>query len=261
MIILTALAAEAEVLVGRRKNSHKGNMSVLRRQVCRNSTISVIQCGVGRDTLFAAARSRLTKNAIVGNIGVSGGLAPELAPGTVILGDRILTAEKNNTIYQDSYTPNSRLLEILESVLRENRLPYRRGALLCTQQPLDSITDKSAAYLETGALAVDMESAGAAEAAGQALSPFFCIRVICDSAERKLERQLLAGVDSRGDNRPIRLIVPLFKRPSLLIPLLHMARDFTLALAGMKQVWKVIQKPLVDYAGDGLSARSSDGDH
>lgn len=260
LIILTALAAEAETLIGRKKNPYKDNTLVLEQHTPENSIISVIQCGIGRDTLLAVAAPQLKDSSIVGNIGVSGGLAPDLAPGTVILGDRILTDEKNNTTYQDAYIPNAQLLDILELLLRKNGLPYRRGALLCTKQPLDTIEKKATAYLKTGALAVDMESAGAAEAARQKASSFFCIRIICDPAGRKVEKDLLAGVDSQGNSRPMRLISPLIRRPWLLAPLLIMARDFTLALAGMRQVWNVIQKPLVDFACSHSTTRASDGD-
>ncbi len=255
VIILTALAAEAKALAGRKKNTPKGDRLGTGRQDCLADEASIIKCGVGRDKMLAVAAPQLEKNAIVGNIGVSGGLAPELVPGTVILGDRIITAENYNTTYQDSYIPDSRLLEILELVLREYGLSYRRGPLLCTPQPLGQIAAKAAAYKETGALAVDMESAGAAEAARQARSPFFCIRVICDPAERKLERQLLAGVDDHGNNRPRRLLVPLLRRPLLVIPLLRMARDFSLALAGMKLVWTVTQGPLCRLCREQFIAR------
>ena len=102
--------------------------------------------------------------------------------------------------------------------------------------------------------------AAAHEAARQAALSFFCIRIICDPAGRKVEKDLLAGVDSRGNSRPMRLINPLIRRPWLLAPLLIMARDFTLALAGMRRVWNVVQKPLADFAGSNSTTRASDGD-
>ncbi len=247
LVILTALAAEAKTLIT--------------QHASKNSVASVIQCGIGRDALLGEAVLRLNdKTSIIGNIGVSGGLAPDLVPGTVILGDRILTGENNNTTYRDIYIPNRELLEILESALRKNNLPYKRGSLLCSKRPLDSVESKAVAYLKTGALAVDMESAGAAEAAKRVGLPFFCIRIICDPAGRKIEKALLAGLDNRGNSRPMRLIKPLVRHPWLLVPLLTMARDFTLALAGMRRVWNTIQRPLADYAVKGSSTRPSDGD-
>ena len=108
LIILTALAAEAETLI-RRKNNNEDTA----QHACLNSTTSVIQCGIGRDTLLGVAVPQLKNSSIVGNIGVSGGLAPDLVQGTVILGERILTGDNNNTTYQDIYIPNMQLLEIL----------------------------------------------------------------------------------------------------------------------------------------------------
>lgn len=260
LIILTALAAEAKTLIGRKKNSDNTNMFSLEQRVPENSTISVVQCGIGCDALLAVAASQLKDSSIVGSIGVSGGLAPDLIPGTVILGDRIVIDQKNNTTFQETYLPNAKLLDALELVLRKSGLPYRRGTLLCTKQPLDTVEKKATAYLKTGALAVDMESAGAAEASRQKGASFFCIRIICDPAGRKIEKDLLAGVDSQGNNSPLQLIRPLIRRPWLLAPLLIMARDFTLALAGMRRVWNVVQKPLVDFACSHSTARAPDRD-
>ena len=262
LIILTALAAEAKALTGRNKNTNTDNMPVpgLGQHISENNTTSVIQCGIGCDTMLGAAASRLKDSSIVGNIGVSGGLAPDLVPGMVILGDRILTGEKNSTTYQDTYIPSAQLLDIVERVLKKNGLPYRRGTILCKEQPLDNMEKKAFAYLETGALAVDMESAGAAEAARRKVLPFFCIRIICDPAGRKVEKDLFAGVDSQGNSRPMRLINPLIRHPGLLVPLLIMARDFTLALANMRRVWNVVQKPLADFACSNSTTRAADSD-
>ncbi|NOQ47329.1 MAG: hypothetical protein GQ559_11795 [Desulfobulbaceae bacterium] len=260
LTILTALAGEAKTLVERKKNKKKDTTFVSRRHTSESGTTVIIQCGIGRDTLLRVAAPQLKNTSIVGNIGVSGGLAPDLVPGTVILGDQIVTSGNHHTTYQAIYTPSAQLLDILESTLKKNALPYRRGPLLCTPQPLDSPEKKAAAYLKTGALAVDMESAGAAEAARQAALPFFCIRVVCDPAGRRVEKKLLAGVDNRGNSRPMQLINPLIRRPWLLAHLFIMARDFYRALAGMRRVWNVAQKPLVDFADSNSTARASYSD-
>ena len=259
LTILTALAAEAQTLIGHKKNKKKQNMFSPGQHFSENSATEIIQCGIGRDALLRVAAPQLKNSSIIGNIGVSGGLASDLKPGTVILGNRILNNENHDTSYQDVYTPSTRLLAFLESILKKNNVPYKSGPLLCTLQPVDSPDDKSAAYLKTGALAVDMESVGAAEAARQAGLPFFCIRVVCDPAGRRLEKKLFAGVDSRGNSRPMRLLNPLIRRPWLLTYLFMMAQDFSQALTGMRQVWNVVQKPLADLAVSNSAARSFDG--
>ncbi len=259
LTILTALAAEAETLVGHKRNKKIYNMFIPGPHSSENSATEIIQCGIGRDALLRIAAPQLKNSTIIGNIGVSGGLAPDLKPGTVILGDRILNNEKHHAVYQDVYTPSAQLLAFLESILKKNDVPYRRGTLLCAPQPVDSPENKAAAYLKTGALAVDMESMGAAEAARQAGLPFFCIRVVCDPAGRRLEKKLFTGVDSRGNSQPMRLINPLIRRPWLLAYLFMMARDFSLALAAMRTVWNVVQKPLADLAAGNSAARTSHG--
>lgn len=260
LTILTALAAEAETLAGRKKQKKEENSFVLGQHTSRSGTTAIIQCGIGRDRLLRFAVSQLKNTSVVGNIGVSGGLAPDLTPGTVILGDRILTRVHHHTGYQAIYTPSPQLLDTLESTLRENAFPYRRGSLLCASQPIESTENKAAAYLKTGALAVDMESAGAAEAARQAVLPFFCIRVVCDPASRRLEKKLFSGVDKEGNNQPMQLLKPLIREPWLLAQLFIMARDFSQGLAGMRRVWNVARTPLVNFANGDSTARAPQGD-
>ncbi len=245
LTILTALAAEAEILAGRKKFKKEANVFILEQHSSKSGTTAIIQCGIGRDRLLRVAVPQLGNSSVVGNIGVSGGLASDLTPGTVILGDPILTSAHQHTGYRASYTPNAQLLNILEASLKENAFPYRRGPILCSPQPIESPENKAAAHLKTGALAVDMESAGAAEAARQAGLPFFCIRVVCDPAGRRVEKKLFVGVDKEGNNQPMQLIRPLIREPWLVAHLFMMARDFTQALASMQRVWNIACKPLV----------------
>jgi adenosylhomocysteine nucleosidase len=251
LTMLTALAAEAEALTRHTKTTRKENRIVPGGHAGGGAT-AIIQCGLGRDAVLRKGASQLNQTLLVGNIGVSGGLAPDTEPGTIIIGERILTSGDGpeSSTYRDIYTADQQIIALLEATLQENDLPCRRGALLCVQQPITRPEDKAAAYLETGALAVDMESAGAAEAARLAGIPFFSIRVICDPARRKIAEKLFVGVDSRGNNRPARLIKPLIRRPWLLAQLLMMARDFSCALSSIERVWNVVEQPLLDLAAD-----------
>jgi adenosylhomocysteine nucleosidase len=145
------------------------------------------------------------------------------------------------------------LVDALEKVLQENMIPFRRGSLLCTNDPITLPEAKAAAWQQSGALAVDLESAGAAEAAARAGLPFFVFRVVCDPAGRRLVRELFAGVDSQGNSCPAHLLKPLARRPWLLVSLCRMARDFSVALASMERVWRVIRQPLVEQASSRIS--------
>ncbi len=239
LTILTALAAERKILASRPAGD-----------------ISIVQCGMGCESAYKKA-SGLVGQTILGSIGVSGAMALGLAPGTVILADNICTQCLQPAYLQRSYRLNVALVDMLEAVLNEQGIGYRRGMVLCVDEPLLTPVDKAKAHGRTGALAVDMESAAVAEAALQKGTPFFCLRVICDPAWRGLEQALLAGIDNRGNSRPFHLVAAVCRRPRLVGSLVRMAGDFSRAAAGMARAWEVIRQPLLDFVES--AARSSDG--
>jgi adenosylhomocysteine nucleosidase len=235
LTILTALGAERKILAGKGSAERK--------------EIEIIQCGLGCPAVLKAA-AQIKASTIIGNIGVSGGLSPDFVPGTVILADTIINRCTQPASLHAMYRPDADILGLLESTMKGQGIECRRGSLLCASQPLLSAQDKAAAYLKTGAIAVDMESAAAAEAARRFGVPFFCLRVVSDPADRTLHRQLLAGVDARGNSRPLRLLGVLCRHPSLVKGLFTMAGDFSRAASGIRQAWNVIRRPLIDLAAE-----------
>jgi len=234
LTILTALGAERKILEA--------------TGAAEKSNIEIVQCGMGCPAVFNAV-SRIEAPTMIGSIGVSGGLAPALAPGTVILGDTIMNSCRRPSSLKDVYRPDAEIIEFLESTMSGQGIDYQRGSLLCASQPLLSAQEKAAAYLKTGALAVDMESAAAAEAARHFGVPIFCLRVVCDPAYRALDEQLLIGVDGQGNSRLLRLLGVICRHPRLVGRLFTMAGDFSRATSAIGQVWKAIRRPLVDFAG------------
>lgn len=254
LLILTALAAEAKTLkidATRPTRYQSGTLSVNDPAL---PLAQILQCGIGRERVMEFALPYIKQAAIVGSIGVSGGLAPGLLPGTVILAESIIENNSRHVSGLQSSTTAVRLYELLESVIKQSGLPYRRGALFCSPKPLISSEEKKTAYLQTGALAVDLESCGAAEAARSGSKPFFAIRVICDPAEQNLEERILYGVDCQGNNRPLRLVPQFVRYPWLLPHLICMARNFSRSLDSMRQVWGHAYPALANY----LSEQSDD---
>ena len=203
--------------------------------------------------MLATAPSSVSCAGLVGNIGVSGGLAPGLPAGTVILGERIHNRAPG---LAPLYHCTPELVDLLAQALENNAIPYHRGALLCIDKPLLTPTEKLAAHRQTGALAVDLESGAAARAAQAAERPFFCLRVVCDPAKRSLAPELLCGVDRQGNSRPLRLVATLARQPRLLGPLLAMARDFARARGQMERAWQAACAPLAAW---GLNAPARAG--
>jgi len=250
LLILTALAAEAKTLMidAAEPSRHEGERLSVNGTVW--PPVQILQCGIGRERIINCALPHIDQAAIVGSIGVSGGLAPGLKPGTVILAESITENDSGPLSSLQSSATSVPLYELLESVFRQSGVPYRCGALFCSPKPLVSSEEKKSAYLQTGALAVDLESCGAAEAARRGSKPFFSIRVICDPAEQNLEERLLKGVDLQGNNRPLCLIPLLVRHPWLLPHLIGMARNFTRSLDSMRQAWLHVYPALAKFISE-----------
>jgi hypothetical protein len=75
------------------------------------------------------------------------------------------------------------------------------GTLLATGELLGSPADKARAAASTGAEAVDMESAGVAEAAAAAGLPFVVLRVVADGPGDALPPGVEDWIDAEGRRR------------------------------------------------------------
>jgi len=130
--------------------------------------------GMGAENSFRAARDLLRRfepRELV-TLGFAGGLVESLAPGDVLLADRVLAQETGEQFdCQVDLWP-------LEGV--------RRGSLLSATRVINSTAEKRRLAGEWGAVAVDMESAGVARAAAQAGIPFCAIKSITDSSAQSI---------------------------------------------------------------------------
>ena len=261
LTILTALAAEAHALMRCDKKRNLIAASAVKEINTDKGVTSVVQCGVGSQILFKEAHQHLYNTDVVGNIGVCGGIAPDLKPGTIIIVDRITASFEKKANLQRQYVPDENIVEFLSQILTDNGIEYIHGTLLCSEEALITPEEKASAFANTSAIAVDMESAGAAEAARQACLPFFCVKVVCDTAQMEVVKELLDAVDSRGNNRPTRLMLPLLKRPWLGMQIWRMARHFGQAISGMQRFWEAARVPLLHYISEKKSlSRPTHGD-
>ena len=127
MIVIAGLAFEARIAAG--------------------SGLRVICSGDGKDLAAKISRSITHDCRGLISFGVSGGLAPHLKPGTCVIGSAVISsAGEHPTDVQWS----KRLLDAFPNPVY--------GALVGVPQPIADPDAKRALYLETGAVAVDMES-------------------------------------------------------------------------------------------------------
>ncbi len=178
--------------------------------------------GMGADRASRAAESLLAGGA-QGLIswGTAGALAPALRSGTLILPEKVLGADRS--VF--SADP------IWHAALRArlSPFPFQTGTLAESPVVLARAAEKSALRKETGAVAVDLESAAIARAAGERGVPFVAVRAILDEAEGDISAGILRSLDTFGRMRPFRLLRFLAGHPGEISCLLRLARNFQTA--------------------------------
>ena len=153
------------------------------------------------------------------SFGVAGALDPRLVPGDLVVATEVITPDGRH------YPAEAQISGI-------------RGAILTRDTPVADVEQKCRLFEQTGAIAVDMESAAVAACALAAGIPFMAVRAIADSARRTIPRAAIDALrpDGTTDYRA------LLARPGDWWGLLALGRD-----------WRRAQRTLRDVAlGGGL---------
>jgi adenosylhomocysteine nucleosidase len=145
----------------------------------RSSAASVHVSGPGRERAAAAARHAISQGArALVAFGLAGGLEPGIRCGSVLLPANIIGAA-------GEFTADAPWRGRWRDVL-DGQVPLVEGPLVSADAVLTTPEAKAALARRTGAVAVDMESAGVAEAAAAAGLPFLALRAIADTARDAL---------------------------------------------------------------------------
>lgn len=148
--------------------------------------------GLGFERAGDAARELIGRGArALLSWGVAGGLSDELAPGDLLLPERVVS-EDGEWITDDDL--RSRLQAVLGGRARAG------GALFCSRAAVTSVAAKRTLAAH-GMLAVDMESAAVAIIAQRAGVPFVAVKAICDPAARRIPAAALRLLDRDGTIR------------------------------------------------------------
>ena len=167
--------------------------SSLRRQLPRAATWRVFQSGPGASRAAHAAKQAIDGGAgVLVSWGLAGGLSAALAPGSAVLPSRILS--RSGECWHADAAWHSRLASAVG-------LAHDGGAILSVPAALESPAAKRAAAADTGAVAVDMESAAVAAAAASAGVPFLALRVVVDALDDALPARAEQWIDELGRAR------------------------------------------------------------
>ena len=190
-----------------------------------------------RTAMLVAAAARQAKCLV--SFGVAGGLAPHLSPGDVILSTEVGGEDRR-------WRPEPRFHE--EMTALAPRIGAIAGSVLGAGDILATEEGKRRAWHETGALAVDLESAIVARAAEAVGIPFLVLRTIADPARRALPPAALIPLAADGTPALCRVVAEVLRRPRQIAALFGLARETRLALAALSGPARMLRVAFAEAA-------------
>jgi adenosylhomocysteine nucleosidase len=195
-----------------------------------------VQTGVGRTRAAAATRlliERFSPQGIV-SFGFAGGLVAELARGTLIIGTEVVCEDwaRQWTVACRNLAEQFRVAADAEGLLTH------QGILFTSRQLVTDPTAKAQLRAESGACAVDMETAAIVEAADEAGLPWVAVRAIVDSASDALSPVCLATLREDGHVAMGRLLWMIGRSPPVLRHIIRLARDTSVARRHLSRVFE-----------------------
>ncbi len=176
--------------------------------------------GIGAKRAHLAARTLLEKGATsLLSWGSAGGLIEGLFPGSLVLPKNIIAVDRS--VYPVDATWRENLCAQLKG-----KVNLHEGLLAESMTVVTRPAEKAALFKQTGAIAVDMESAAVAAEAQRAGVPFMAIRAVADPVNIALPLCAIASLDEFGKLRPLGLLKALAKNPVELFSLVRLGRNF-----------------------------------
>ena len=178
--------------------------------------------GIGFAAAAAAATALVDAGAVaLVSWGVAGGLDPALRAGTICLPGEVVSRD-GTTFMTDHHWR-----ELIAAAIA-SRHTLVAGKLLTSNLAIDDDVGKANAFRDTGAVAVDMESAAVASIAAARGLPFVAVRVIADTAVDALPRAVIEAT-RLGSVRIARLLLETVRRPGDVAGLIRLAQRYRTA--------------------------------
>ncbi len=161
------------------------------------------------------------------SFGTAGALDPALGPGDLVTPQEVCEAGKK-------YTVSKTVAATVREQLARHNVRIHDGLLASASEPLTSAAAKQALFRQSGAIAVDMESAAVLDTAQRHGLSACVLRVIVDAAHLALPVAALRRVDAFGKADIPALVGDLLRAPSQILLLLRLACALRRAARTMK---------------------------
>ena len=188
--------------------------------------IALVKTGIGArraQQIAARALDSIQNIDLVVITGVAGALHPGLKVGSVVFVDRLLTRRQDSFHAERMVEIPRQHFQTFGAALTGAALSFSPGALLTSHRAIASVADKRLAAVQSGAIAVDMESAVVGEEASSRGLPFICLRTILDEADEALIGAALA--DENGQVRPLAAVKSIVTNPAMLVGAARLMRN------------------------------------
>ena len=164
------------------------------------------------------------------SFGLSGGLAPDLRPGDLLLPKAVILPDGRRLAADAAW--RGRLATILERA----GFSASEAPIAGSDRLLATIEAKRALFEKTGAVAVDMESHAVADVAMQAGMPFVVVRSIADPSNQAIPRAAHGAIDANGEIRRLAVLRGLMISPWQIGALISLGRSSARGLATLRRV-------------------------
>jgi len=182
----------------------------------RGGAIEVACVGLRASALGARASSFATPGRlIVVSAGACGALAPALAEGALVVPEAVVTEDGERF-------PATPIAGV-----------PARGTLLTVTRVVETAADKARLFVETGAIACDMESAAILAWAAKHGVPAAVVRGVSDTASTGVPADLAASVGEDGRVKTVTAVRAALSRRGALRDALALRRGTTAALASV----------------------------
>jgi adenosylhomocysteine nucleosidase len=211
--------------------------------------LTVVQTGMGQRRAAMGARwlvRQFSPCALV-SFGFAGGLNPQLTRGTLVIGTALIADDSSGVVAE----AQRNLIDQFQIAAEAEELPVRQGPIVTAERIVADTASKAAFWRQSGACAVDMETAGIVQVAHEAGLPWGALRAIVDCASDPLPAEYLAALRDDGRVALGLLVRTLCRSPSLIRPLFALAAGTTTARRHLSRVltrWAInpqTQAPLV----------------
>ena len=193
-------------------------------RIARAAGFATVVGGGNRARTAALVENAVKHASCLVSFGIAGGLAPQLRAGDVVVSAEVLSDCER---WQAEEAFRARVAELTAAI------DAIAGPVLGTSRIMASTDEKRRTWMETGALAVDLESDVVARAACSARIPFVVVRTIADTAYRALPPAALIPLAENGTPKLASVLASVLRRPRQVAALVGLARETRAALTAL----------------------------